>query len=384
MLQQSEATLPSTWYFDPDHHDRELERIWYREWVSLGHESEWREAGDFQRVSLGDQQVIVTRDRTGTLRAFHNTCRHRGAQLCQEDEGRFRAGRVVCPYHGWSYSLDGDLLSVPKNMQAPDFDRTDFPLYPVALETWRGFVFINLDPSPRLTLDAAIGDEAGWLDAWPLEQLVLAHREAHDIACNWKVFWENYMECCHCPVVHHDLVRLVPHYGEGLNEREDLPADSPLKARVNPLADGAVTWSDDGRTDLPWFEGLGETERDAGMTFSTFLPGVFLVGHVDYVRTVRVRPLAPERTRLTVDWFVSPAALESGPVDVERLVAFGRQVVTEDARVCEINQRGLHSRAHTEGVLTPPEYDLLGFHDWLRARLDGGETPPVRVVEPLR
>lgn len=369
MLQHSEATLPSSWYFDPDHFYRELESIWYRDWVCLGHETEWAEAGQFRRFRLGDQQFFVTRDRSGALRAFHNTCRHRGAELCQAQAGRFPAGRVVCPYHGWAYGLDGELLALPKTMQAEDFDRDDFPLYPVALDTWRGFVFVNLDPAPRQTLTEAVGDEAHWLERWPLETLALAYRDEHDIACNWKIFWENYNECCHCPVVHKDLVRLVPHYGKGLNERHDLPEDSPLRTRPSPLADGAVTWSENGQTDLPWFEGLGEAERAAGMTFSTVLPGIFLVGHVDYLRTVRVLPRGPERTRLVVDWFVAPEAINRGELDVERLIAFGNQVVREDALVCEINQRGLHSRAHRQGVLTPPEYDVLEFQTWVRGRL---------------
>ncbi|MEM1412803.1 MAG: aromatic ring-hydroxylating dioxygenase subunit alpha [Pseudomonadota bacterium] len=369
MLKHTEATLPAQWYFDTAHFHRELEKIWYQDWICVGHVSEWSQTGQFQRATIGDQQVLVIRDRDGCLRAFHNTCRHRGAELCAESEGRVRAGRLVCPYHGWAYGLDGALQSVPRSMRAADFDLQDYPLYPVAIDEWRGFVFINLDAKGSLPLADTVAAEAQWVERWPLEKLALAHREAHEIHCNWKVFWENYMECCHCPVVHQDLVRLVPHYGEGLNEREDLPDAHPLRTRHGPLKDGAVTWSGDGDTPLPHFKGLGASEQAAGMTFSTHLPAFFLVGHVDYVRTVRVQPLGPERTRLVVDWFLAPEAL-SGDLDVERLVAFGRQVVMEDAQVCEINQRGLHSRAHRAGVLTPPEYEIRDLHDWLRARLD--------------
>ncbi len=363
------ATLPSWAYRDADRFRRELDAIWQREWLFVGHGSEWPGAGDFQVIAVGDQEVIVTRDRAGQLRAFHNTCRHRGAQLCQAHRGRFPAGRLVCPYHGWAYGLDGNLLSTPPAHRPEHFDHGDYPLYPVALQEWRGFVFINLDAGTRLPVADAFGSESETLTAWPLEDLVVVHREDHEVACNWKVFWENFLECYHCPGVHPDLCRLVPLYGEGVTDPADLPDGHPLKSTDDVLRPGAVTWSPDGAALGRAFEGLDEAERRAGMTFTTGMPGVFIVAHLDYVRTVRVLPLAPETTRLSVTWLLSPEAAADDP-DIEQLTAFGRQVVLEDARICEINQRGLRSRAHAAGVLMPPEHDVAAFHDWLRERLE--------------
>jgi len=368
MLEHAAPTLPSAWYYEPAQFRLELHSVWFREWLCVGRESDWPEAGNWRLVRLADQQVIVTRDRAGQLRAFHNTCRHRGSVLCSGEQGRFDNGRIVCPYHAWSYSLEGELKATPRRTPTADFEPGEYPLYPVLVDRWGGFVFINLDTGAA-PLNEALGDEARHLVNWPLAGLALAHREAHEVACNWKVFWENFLECYHCPGVHRDLCRLVPMYGEARNTPLDLPEEHPLRHAESPLRPGAVTWSPDGNTPLPHFETLSESDRRAGMTFSTFLPTMFVVGHVDYVRSVRLWPLDAERTRLTVDWMLLPEVLAAQP-DLGRLTAFARQVVSEDARVCELNQQGLHCNKHERGVLMPLEYDVLSFHQWLKNRLE--------------
>jgi Rieske 2Fe-2S family protein len=125
-----------------------------------------------------------------------------------------------------------------------------------------------------------------------------------------------------------------------------------------------VTWSADGTTQLPWFAGLSGAEQSAGMTFCNLQPSAFIVAHVDYVRSVHVMPLGPEQTQLTVNWMLRPDTLASGSVDMAALTAVGHQLVAEDARACELNQKGLHSLRHEHGVLAPQEYDVLAFDDW--------------------
>ena len=366
-------TLPAEWFFDPAQYQAELRAIWQREWLCVGREEDWPEPGDFRRVAVGDQRVIVTRAEDGALHAFHNTCRHRGSLLCEQDAGRFAGGRIVCPYHAWTYGLDGRLLRAPRSTAGDALEPADFPLYRVALGTWGGFVFINLAEEPRVALDAFLGEEAANVRAWPLAALRGVHRETHRVACNWKLFWENYLECYHCPGVHPELCRLVPVYRSGYMDYADAgiaPQDRPDPARPGAmLRPGAVTWSSDGGSDLPWFEGLGETEQQAGMTFASLPPTMFLVAHVDYVRSVRVLPLGPELTELTVDWYVHRDLREHPALDVGRLTAFAAQVVREDARVCELNQAGLHSNRHRAGVLLELEDYVYEFEQWVRERV---------------
>ena len=371
MLEHGYPTLPSDWYTDARHFRREREAIWWRSWLCAGRASQWALAGQWRALDVGGAKFFVVRGPDGCLRAFHNTCRHRGSELCKELSGRFAAGRIVCPYHAWTYDLAGRLLETPRRVWTPDFDPENLGLYEIALTCWAGFVFVNLAESPPESLADALGSEAEAVASWPLAELATVHQEVHEVACNWKVFWENFSECVHCPGVHPDLGRLVPLYREGFTALDDLEATGrgADRSRLAGLRKGAVTWSGTGTTALPWFEGLGADERSAGMTFCTLWPGIFIIAHVDYVRTVQVVPLGPERIRLTISWLIGQETLDAGQVDIEQLTAFGRQVVLEDAVVCEANQRGLQSPRHATGILMPQEYDVLAFDDWVRARL---------------
>jgi Rieske 2Fe-2S family protein len=371
LLDRTTASLPSPWYHDPAQYARELEAIWYRDWICVGRLEDLPAAGDWFVVAIGDQSVIVTRDRTARPQAFHNTCRHRGSQLCEAPRGRFAGGRIVCPYHAWSYALTGELVGTPRMDLPAGFRREDHALYRVAVATWGGFLFVNLDEQPSQALADFLGEEARHVERWPLAELVSVRREVTALACNWKVFWENYSECYHCPGVHPELCRVMPLYREGLLSYADSRSLPPggagdLRPRVAP---GFATWTLDGRSTLPLIEGPSAADREPGVVFASFAASFFIVAHPDYVRSVRILPKGPERVELTVDWLLQPGVAEAHPDELERLYALGRLVVAQDGRVCEVNQRGLKSRRHREGVLMPQEHGVKEFHDWLRARL---------------
>lgn len=373
-LRQVEPTLPGESYYGRESYERDLEAIWYRSWVHVCREADIAQPLEFRTFRIGTQEVLVVRDETGVLRAFHNSCRHRGSQLCTASQGRLKARLLTCPYHAWSYSLRGDLVRVPSKTLPEGFDKGDYPLHPVALSVWRGFVFVNLDQDAAGDAVDHFDPGSGDLGNWPLENLVTGHVFTKTINCNWKVFWENYNECLHCPGVHKHLSALVPIYGRGMMARHDDPdwalhADNDAPEFSGDLREGAETWSADGRAHGPKFPGLSEAEQRA-QVYVTHLPSMFVVGHVDYVRSVRLRPLGPEETELTAEWLFSPEALASDTLDLDNIVAFGEEVLREDAQICEINQRGLHSLRYQAGVLMPEEYELHRFHDWVRARLD--------------
>ncbi|MBZ9671808.1 aromatic ring-hydroxylating oxygenase subunit alpha [Mesorhizobium sp. ES1-3] len=370
-LTRTEPSLPSSAYWHQENYQRDLDAIWYRNWLLVCREADLAQPLAFRTFRVGTQEILVLRDETGALRAFHNTCRHRGSQLCQESEGRLKARLITCPYHAWSYSLHGDLVRVPSKSLPDGFDKADYPLYRVALSVWRGFVFANLAEDAAGSAQSSFDPASGDLGNWPLDKLVSGHVLRKVMNCNWKIFWENFNECLHCPGVHKDLSRLVPIYGGGLMSRHDDPEWARHAANDAPefsggLRAGAETWSRDGRTHGPVFPGLTQAERTAGQTYVTSLPSMFIVGHVDYVRTVRLVPLGPEQTELTAEWLFAPEALAE--TDIDNIVAFGTQVLEEDAAICEVNQKGLRSMRHQAGVLMPEEYDLHRFHNWVRER----------------
>lgn len=373
MLQKLHPGLPTHWYYDPQHYQLELQSIWYQQWICVGRESDWPETGSYQAVELGDQNILVLRAHGGQLNAFHNTCRHRGSILCEQASGKLPQGRIVCPYHAWTYDLEGELQHTPRRVETDDFDASQLSLYRVNLQCWGGFVFICLAGQPEKSLQESLGDEGKALDNWPLCKLKRVHREEQELNCNWKIFWENFLECYHCPGIHPELCKLVPVYGQGFLSTDDLQAlgrESPTPAD-RMLADKAQTWVFNGISGLPLIEGLTDADRARGMTFATLIPSVFVVAHQDYVRSVRVIPLGPEKTRLSIDWLLPEASLDADPDLIEQMIAFARQVVQEDGRACELNQKGLKSIRHHHGVLMPQEYDVLEFNNWVRDCLGG-------------
>lgn len=365
-LDEVTDTLPSTFYYDEDHFKRELKQIWYRQWLCVGRTQKIAAPGDYQVVEVGDQSIVITRGKDAELRAFHNTCRHRGSILCEQPQGHFRGQRIVCPYHSWTYSLEGDLIATPWRLEGGDFDTSKYPLYEIAVGEWAGFLFINLDEQASAFSNEILGDIPERLSHWNLEHTVTVHTMTVDLACNWKVFWENFNECYHCPNVHPALCRIVPQFAEGMATGNVVRAPGDNRS---PLVDGAVTWSVDGKSELPWFDGLTEHEQRQGQTFGVFPPSGYVVTHVDYARVVQLLPLGAERTQLHVSWMVPPNTLNHPEFCVQKLVELGETVVREDGRASELNQKGLRSHRHHAGVLVAQELFVHDFHDWVRAQL---------------
>ena len=366
LLDEVAATLPSIYYYDSEHFERELTQIWYRNWLCVGRTDKVAAVGDYQVVEVGDQSVVITRGKDTRLQAFHNTCRHRGSLLCQQEEGKFHGERIVCPYHSWTYSLEGELIATPWRLEGGGFDATQFPLYEVAVGEWAGFVFINLDENASPFEEQTLGKIPARLSNWNLDETVTAHSMTLDLECNWKAFWDNFSECYHCPNVHPELCRIVPQFQQGMatgNVVREAGEDN------SPFIEGAVTWSVGGKTELPWFEELTEREQREGQTFGVFQPSGYVVAHVDYARVVHMLPIEPERTRLNVSWMIPPQTMEQPGFSVDKLIELGETVIRDDGRASELNQKGLRSNRHKSGVLVPQEIFVHEFHDWVRGQL---------------
>lgn len=264
-------TLPSRTYFDPAHYQRELSAIWHCHWIYLCRSDSLGEPRSYRTFTIGNQRILLLRDDTGVQRAFHNVCRHRGSLLCIEREGRFKANSITCPYHQWTYGLEGKLRRTTSLAEAPDFDKEDFSLYGIALTEMRGCLFVSLaeTPPPFDDITTRVGDD---LSNWPMESLIVGHTWRKSIKCNWKVFWENFNECLHCPNVHPELSALVPIYKRRIITMYDDPnwaehTDSENPEHCGGLRAGSETWSMDGRAQGGKFPNLTASERAAGQSY---------------------------------------------------------------------------------------------------------------------
>ena len=368
-LKRIEAGLPAAWYRDPAQYEKELEACWYRNWIAACREEEVSSPGDWRLARIGSQSIVVVRTAEGGLRAFHNTCRHRGSILCTAEQGRFERQRIVCPYHAWTYDLDGRLVGTPRRMPTPDFDASRFSLFEVRLDTWGGFVFVNLSGQGDLRMPMIFKNHN-------LSGLRIGKRIAADVQANWKLLAENFSECFHCPPVHPELCRIVTAYREagawGLSRE---PSSTPeFKA-------WATTLTLDGTSRIPAMKNLTEKERQTLYIPWMLPPNLFLNVQPDYVNAHMMFPTGPESVRIVYDWLFEPEHMPEGE-DLEHYVALWDVTNKQDARNCEWQQQGMRSIAFRHGVYVPQEFDCHRFARWLRATLRAGRARRAAAPSP--
>ena len=359
-LKRLEAGLPASWYRDPAHYQRELEAFWYAGWIAVAREEEIPRPGDWRVVRMGTQSLVILRDENLAIRAFHNTCRHRGSILCTEEHGSFARRRIVCPYHAWTYDLEGRLVATPQRMETPDFDMRDFPLFDVALETWGGFVFLNLQKSPPPLSIEHLKRFANYR----FSELRIGKRIVADVKANWKLLCENFSECLHCPPVHPEFCAIVTAYQDagawGLRNRpEEKPEYKP----------GATTLTLDGSSRVPAFRNLNEAEKKTLYVAEMLPPSLFLNVQPDYVNSHLMFPTGAESVRIVYDWLFEPQHLPLSEDDLAHYVALWDITNRQDARNCEWQQQGIQSRAFEHGVYVPQEFDAHRFAEWVRKQL---------------
>ncbi len=208
-------SLPARYYVDPDYYRAEREWFFYGMWVYAGRADEIPNQGDFVLREIAGESVVLVRDDCGAVSAFYNVCRHRGTRLCEQPAGTF-ASSIQCPYHAWTYNLNGDLVRAPQMNRVAGFREADYPLHRVAVDLWDGHVFVNLAEQFDDLTEQLHGLDDLFRD-WRMNELRLGNRMVYDVAANWKLIIHNYSECLHCPGVHPALQKLS-HYLSGENK----------------------------------------------------------------------------------------------------------------------------------------------------------------------
>jgi Rieske 2Fe-2S family protein len=362
-MPESARTLPAPYYVDEAFFKREMDACFGRMWVHVGREEEVQVPGQFVVRDLVGESIIVTRSPAGAIRSFYNVCRHRGTRLCTDAAGTF-AGSIQCPYHAWTYDLEGRLVGAPHMEEVPHFRKADFPLHAVHADVWDGHVFLNLsaDSGP---LAAHLGDLREKFRPWRMGDLRLGRRIVYDVAANWKLIIQNYNECLHCPNLHPALNRLS-HYLTGENE----PLRSTYMGGRMDLRPGIETLSMDGTCPRAPLPGLSMDDRRRVYYYSIF-PNLLLSLHPDYMLTHTLWPISPQRTINVCEWHFHPDEIGREGFDASDAIEFWDMTNRQDWHVCELSQAGITSRAYTPGPYSNRE-DLLYAFDRMIVRLHGG------------
>jgi len=364
------ATLPGRFYADELIFAREQEVIFEAMWFCAVRAAELGSPGAYRSVQVGRENILVTRSRTGEIRSFYNVCRHRGARLCLDEAGQV-ARAFQCAYHAWTYDLDGKLIAAPNLTSMPDIDRVEFGLRRIATREWLGYVWVCLaddPPSFEATVVAAVSERLGDLESlerYDVANLQVGRRVRYDVAANWKLIVENFMECYHCATIHPELTNVLPEFAHGLAAQYFVGHGAEFGDDIQGFTvDGSA-----GHTRIPTIT----EEQDRRYYAITIKPQVFVNLVPDHVILHRMFPLAADRTIVECDWLYLPSVVGNG-ADLDSSVELFDRVNRQDFAACERTQPSMSSRLYADGgVLVPNEHHIGEFHTWVRSALSAGD-----------
>ena len=340
------TTLPQRYFVSAEVFAEEGAAIFSAQWVLVGHQSQIAEAGDYFVQEYAGESLIIARDREEKIRGFYNVCRHRGTRLCEEQHGH--SSTIQCPYHAWTYGLDGRLIGAPHMESVPGFDKADYSLHAVNLALWEGFIFVNL-AADAMPIEKWFAPVAGKFSQWNMPLLRSVRRIEYDVRANWKLIFENYSECYHCPGVHPMLSKVSPY-----DSAENDLIEGPFLGGFMKINKGkSLTMS--GNACALRIDHDHEHERKERVFYYSIFPNMLLSLHPEYIMVHQLWPQSPERTLIQCDWFFHPDAFDRSDFHPDDAIEFWDMTNKQDWHVCELSQQGIASRAYQPGPYSPRE-----------------------------
>jgi phenylpropionate dioxygenase-like ring-hydroxylating dioxygenase large terminal subunit len=344
---QGARTMPGRYYTAPEILAEEQEKIFAGHWISIGRSTDFAKPGEYRLAEIAGESLIVLRDQQGVLHAFYNICRHRGTRLCTASPGQL-SETIQCPYHAWTYALDGRLIGAPHMHEVEGFEKRDYPLHAAAVAEWEGFVFVTLaaDPPPLAVSLAPLVER---VRRHQLPRVRTVRRIEYAVRANWKLIMQNYSECLHCPTIHPELSTKLP-YTSGANDLVDGPFLGGYMEIKAPNRSATMTGRSCG---LP----LGElSTEDRGRAFYyTLFPSMMLSLHPDYAVYYTVWPVRPAESRVVCEWMVHPDSPSSPEYNIADAEEFWDRTNRQDWEICERSQLGVASRRYAPGPYSPRE-----------------------------
>jgi Rieske 2Fe-2S family protein len=356
------TALPREFYTSPEWFQRDLERIFRRRWLFVCHVSEIPKPGDYTTLEIGDDSIVVARDQQSRVHAFYNVCRHRGTRLCPPGPGKAKA--FVCPFHAWTYNLDGTLRGAP---HMSGLDKSRYGAIPVWCETWHGMIFINMLKETPVAVAESL--KAVNLTGYQLDHAKVIEARDYHIKANWKINGETYQECYHCWGVHKDslakiLIPMTAHDAFDTQPVEPAHGDGPQQRRARDflmyssdlrkglLKPGLVTqsWSGQHVCKRPLGDGTAHQPPSLTQWFPNWSVGAF----PDTGFIIDWLPISPTETLWRTRWLVHEDAVEGVDYDKEEVVRLADMFNREDKVMVELQQQGVNSTGYTPGPLQIP------------------------------
>ena len=352
-IKDGARTLPGKYYHSHEIYQEEVDKIFYKSWIYACRAEEIPLIGDYKLIEIADESLIIVKDKSNEIKALFNVCSHRGTQLCTEPKGSFKSKSIQCPYHAWTYDLDGKLKSAPLMKESKDFQKDKCALHQAHVHIWEGFVFINLNKNPK-PFEEQMKVLIGKFSDWKMDELRIAHHIKYELNCNWKLILQNYQECYHCPGVHPLLTDLTP--------VQSAQHDSNNGAVIGGFMDltkqgGSMTMN--GESAAPPICNVSGDDLQRIYYYSIF-PNMLLTPHPDYVMFHHITPLGPDKIINDCYWLFRPEIIDDPKAQsgIKSAVDFWDLTNKQDWTVCEQMQRGTKSARFTRGYYSGRE-DVL-------------------------
>ncbi|MGB0388172.1 MAG: aromatic ring-hydroxylating oxygenase subunit alpha [Ardenticatenaceae bacterium] len=346
-MSQLTYTLPRKYFASQEIYQEEVAKIFRREWFAVGRVEQIAKAGQYFLVPFGQDNIIVLRDNEGQVQAFHNVCRHRGTRLCSAESGQLKK-TIQCPYHAWTYALNGQLIGAPGMNIVSGFDKADFPLHSVPVHVWGGMIFINLSNN-KLSFETIFGpDKIAFFAPWQLDDLQAVKTTVYDVKANWKIIFQNYSECYHCPIIHPEYSSLS-HFESG----ETLFTEGSVLGgtMIIDKEEGGITL--DGKMAAPPFAGIVGQKRQE-VHFYTIFPNMMITLAPDHVVQYRLQPLAKDHTIIHCSYLWHRDQVAQDGFNPESTIEVWDITNRQDWPLTEQTQLGVQSSAYTPS----PYYDI--------------------------
>lgn len=377
-------SLAQPFYSDALIFERDMQRVFQQHWLFVGHVSRLRRQGDFFLFTIGAESIIVVRGKEEQLHALFNVCRHRGSRICLQPQGNRRT--LVCPYHAWTYALNGKLLSAPA--MPAGFDASEFSLRPCHVRVVEGLIFICMAKKPP-EFDSAFRDWEQFLKPHGLARAKIAKSLTWEVNANWKLVVENFGECYHCGPAHPEYCSVMAHaLPDTHRARRPVESFAKLTARWEekarqlgnlagrvpqdpdavhvcvriPIREGFLTQSADGKPVAPLMGSF--REYDGGYTGGRIYPVNYFVASCDHAVIPRFTPLGPQRTEVEMIWLVHKDAVENRDYDLQKLTWLWKVTTDQDKKIVDDNQAGVNSLAYRPGPYSMTEQGLTRFTAW--------------------
>ncbi|RTR29175.1 aromatic ring-hydroxylating dioxygenase subunit alpha [Robertmurraya yapensis] len=363
-LSNMKPTLKGPLYTSSEIFALEKEHIYSKEWIFVGYECDVAEAGQYITLNVEGENIVIVRGKDYVLRAFLNVCRHRGAKLCTDPCGKRAV--LQCPYHSWSYGLDGNLLSVPNTTEFKEelVNKPAYALESIHVRTWHGLIWLSFSENPRpieQQLDTQILLRFGELDTFArynLASLKVAHSKEYEVKANWKLIVENFQECYHCSAIHPELTAAFPSFKSGVGTQNGIGTGAELR-------DDLHSFSISGKKERPKLKGL--LPEDDRLYFGmTILPHVFINLTPDHIIIHRIIPISADHSKVICDWLFDPDEIAKPDFDPSDAVELFHRTNEQDFVACEWCQENMGSKAYKNGgVLVPVEQHVSVFYNYV-------------------